>query len=506
MAEGAFLPDVIAHWARVRPDSEAIVEVDGPRVSYGRLGAMVSDAARALSAAGLRAGDRVAFAGPPGLAFVVTMAATHRAGGVWLGLNPRYTATEVRDVLRRSSPRLLCVASEVEASVRGAIHEALSALDLPPALLNLGPSLEGLNAHLPLADGPLASDLDDVALLVFTSGTTGVPKGALLTHAGLREASRLYAEAYGLENARFLNNLPVNHVGAVVDICASAMASGAAMICMRGFEPDRIAAIAKQEALTHLGQIPSMYALIEEHGALPLEHLPALQWLIWSGAAAPRSLIERYFGRGPTLSTCYGLTEITGSITFTHRGARVEQLANTIGAPISESACRLDPEGEAGAQEIQVRGPLAFAGYLNDAAATKAAFTADGWLRTGDLARLNGDGAYILSGRTKEMFKSGGYNVYPREVELALEAHPAVAVAIVVARKDELWGEVGEAFILRRDSLQEEELIAFARARLANYKIPKRVHFVAELPYLPNGKIDRRALGAQALQFHERGA
>ncbi len=213
----------------------------------------------------------------------------------------------------------------------------------------------------------------------------------------------------------------------------------------------------------------------------------------------PRGWIEDRIDGPAELSTCYGQTECTGACTFTSPGASVDVLADTVGAPAEDGLVRVGaPRGEPG--EVLVRGLLLMAGYLGRPDATAETLTPDGWLRTGDLGVLDENGALRLVGRLKEMFKSGGYNVYPREVETVIEAHPAVAGAAVIGLSDPRWGEVGWAFVLAREPVESDALEAFSRERLANYKVPKRFVVARNLPLLPIGKIDKRALKAAALE------
>jgi long-chain acyl-CoA synthetase len=217
----------------------------------------------------------------------------------------------------------------------------------------------------------------------------------------------------------------------------------------------------------------------------------------------PRSWIADRHGGRVELSTCYGQTECAGAVTFTRPGASVDDLARTVGHPASPGLVRLrdgavvsTAPGAVG--EVEIAGPLLAAGYFGDEAATRDMTTEDGWLRTGDLARVCDDGALELVGRLREMFKSGGYNVYPREVELALESHPSVTTAAVVAVPDDRYQEVGHAFVVTRTATPAVELEAHARLSLAGYKVPRAVHVRTELPLLSNGKVDKELLRSQA--------
>jgi fatty-acyl-CoA synthase len=230
--------------------------------------------------------------------------------------------------------------------------------------------------------------------------------------------------------------------------------------------------------------------------------------VIWSGAAAPLSLIAQLRSFCPDLFTSFGMTETGAEVLYTAPRTRDEKLSLSVGLPDPRIPLRLgqlDGSGRSAAEsgEIQIRGATVMSGYFNQPEATKAAFTADGWLRTGDVGERLGDGSYRITGRLREMYKSGGYNVYPREVEQVIERHPGVAMAAVVSVPDPVYGEVGHAWILpHEDSValaDAASLEALCRRHLANYKVPKRFHVRKELPLLPIHKLDKVALRAWSL-------
>lgn len=493
----ASLLALVEDWARRDGGREAVV-AGADRLTYAALAARVAGAAEGLRRAGFRPGGCVAFLGAPGAAFLISQLATHAAGGVWLGLNPRYSAPELRHVLADACAALIVAESQYDLA---ALETARAALDPPPPLHPVQ-TLDDLAQPPRLPRQGMAALDRAVALLVYTSGTTGAPKGAMLTHSACVAAAQLYASRYGHENFRTLLNLPINHVGALIDLVSPALVCGGAIVTMPSFDPGGIPDILRAERISCLGQVPAMHLAIDAAGGYDPASLPHLRHLVWSGAPMPRGWIEDRIDGRVKLSTCYGQTECTGSVTFTRPGASVEELADTVGSPVCPAELRIwrhdgaqaEP-GETG--EIQLSGRLLMAGYLNRPDATAEAMTADGWLRTGDLGLLDDAGRLRLVGRLKEMFKSGGYNVYPREVETALESHPAVAAAAVVAVPDDRWQEVGWAFVIAKANVSPDALAAHARQSLANYKLPKRILVRTELPMLPIGKIDKHALKAE---------
>ncbi len=245
-----------------------------------------------------------------------------------------------------------------------------------------------------------------------------------------------------------------------------------------------------------------------QHPRFATTDLSSVRLVLWGGAAMPKAIIEELRGRGLRMKGAYGLTESSCHVTFTDDNASTDELAHTIGRPTPYTPCRVvDERGAACAPavpgELQIQGRQNFIGYLGNAGATREAFTADGWLRSGDLAAWTPEGQLRLIGRLREMYKSGGYAVFPREIELALEAHPAVAAAAVVAVPDPLYQEVGVAFVTARPGhdLTSEALRGHLRQHLANFKIPKMLHIVTQLPVLPIGKIDKTLLKARAREL-----
>ncbi|MBL0965271.1 MAG: acyl--CoA ligase [Blastomonas sp.] len=484
------------------PARELIV-LGADRLAYRQ----VADAALALAdtlrEAGLQPGARVAYLGCPGPGFLITQFAAHEAGAAWMGLNPRYTAIELARLIEDAEPSIIFVEQDARDNVVADVLSAAGAATPCPVVHASAhwSDLRHVGGNIP---APSLALEPGIALLVYTSGTTGVPKGACLSQRAVMSAASLYAERYAHPELRSLLNLPINHVGALIDLTAAAIAMGGTLVAMRDFQPEAIPDMLREERITILGQVPTMHLMIEaQGGSYCPERYPDLRHIVWSGAAMPRSFIERHHGRGIELSTCYGQTECTGSVTFTAPDATIEALASSVGQPAAAGLVRIVaaygtpvPHGEPG--EVQISGDCLMNGYFRRPEQTAEAFT-DGWLRSGDLGVIDETGAVRLVGRRKEMFKSGGYNVYPREIETVLEEQPAVSAAAVIAMPDPVWQEIGWAFLIASPGAREDDIAAFARARLANFKVPKRFILRPELPLLPVGKIDKRALQEAAL-------
>ena len=487
------LPSRVRQAAGRHPDRQAAV-LGERRLTYRELAAAVRTCAASLDRSGVRRGDRVAHLGAPDVDFLITFLAAGEIGAVWLGLNPRYTDREVAYVLSDASPRLVidAVASDEDRrGLRGALRGGSPVEVVQVAELSASPD-ESFEPRL---------EHHEAAALVYTSGSTGRPKGALVRHASLVHAGEAYASQYPVARAPYLRslcNLPINHVGCLCDVVATTICAAGTIVFMRDFEPDKIGPLIASEELTHVGQVPTMWRYILEAVSFDTGELPSLEWAIWSGAPMPRGLADRLVRPGLRLSNCYGMTETTGSVCFTDPDGGLDHLTGTIGRPIDSDNLRLRMDGTdvVGTQitgEVQVRGPWVMAGYYGDAERTAAAMDGE-WFRTGDLAERTEDGSLRLVGRLKEMFKSGGYNVYPREIEEVIEAHPSVSAAAVIAAPDEVYGEVGFAFVIREGAVSADELDAWCRERVANYKVPKRFAVEDSLPLLPIGKIDKEAL------------
>ena len=443
------ISDYPFHYAALDPGRPALL-FERDVLSYGALAERVEVFAQALYASGVRPGDRVAVLSTPRPEFFVICLATARVGGIWLGLNPVHTVDELTYVLQDAKPRLVFTMARFEGrdyspDVRRAAHLAGSRAEVLP--------LAGLRDHDPFLDRAAAADATAVAtavaavnpaqtaLVVYTSGSTGAPKGALIRHAGLVRLGRVESAQWAVPQPRLICNLPIDHIGGVGDLCCVPLVAGGSIVFQQRFDAQQtLDAIARYQ-VTALFQVPTQLQRIAALAGFSTADLSSLRAVGWGGGPLPLEVIRRYRRLGVALTATYGATEVTSSVTYTDPDADDEVLATTVGRPDPELDVRLLTDdgrwGEAGEEgEVCVRHPSVMAGYYHRPADTAAVFTADGWLRTGDRGLLRQDGNLRLMARHQEMFKSGGYNIYPREIELALESHPAVAAAAVVSRPD----------------------------------------------------------------------
>ncbi len=523
VADSDTLYGALARAAVEWPDREAVV-FEAQRLSYHDLKSAVDRTAGALLASGVMPGERVAMLATTRIEYWIHFLATVSIGAIWVGLGIRNTFEELRHVVVDSEPVMLFGIDTFEGrDYRPDLEGLLSAQPSLRELVILGdPRAVGVGYARWLERSPgLVADVEtaaalvgamDPALIVYTSGTTGTPKGAVLSHHGLVTGNRAQAGRYNGLVPREICSLPINHIACVGDTCVANMLAGGTVILTERFIPREQLALIEREGVNIWGGIPAMVQMVLADPEFGNFDLSSVELTGWGGAAMPRETIERMSVFSSNIGVVYGLTETTTNVCWSDLGADTDTLAGTIGRAVAAFPCRIArDDGSVCADdepgEIQFRASTNMLGYWRMPEATAQAFTGDGWLRTGDLGVRRSDGYILLVGRRIEAFKSGGFNVYPREVETALECHPSVRFAAVVPVPHQLYGEVGHAFVATGDpSLSEEALRTFARERLANFKVPHTIEIVEALPMLANGKIDKTGLRARARACSEDAA
>ena len=506
------IDDVLAGRVAGAPGAAAVLEGEQP-VSNRELRERVDAVSRYLLAAGVRPGDRVATLAPPGIDFWVTFLAATSVGAIWLGMNPAYRRQEYEYILQDAGPRVIFASEAFDGRNYFDEIRAIAPADIVLTALgatSMPASEERLAAGLSIGDDQLTAAREavvseDPAVIVYTSGTTGKPKGAVLSHRAIVQtalSNLAWMPAAGLASAVCV--APINHVGGLNNICFTVFAAGGRIIFHPRVDLVRLAQINQRERPTYLVGSPTAWAMMIAAG-VDFGAVDFYKLIVFGGAASTVTQLREVRKTGAQMSSVYGQTETTGMITFNRADDTLEVMSETIGQPIRGNAIRIAdpdgrplPHGETG--EIQVRGVSVMSFYWNKPQATEEAFTHDGWLKTGDLGIQRPDGNIVFAGRLKEMFKSGGYNVYPVEVELAICEHADVAQAVVVAVEHPTFQEVGHAFLLPKPgrSIDPAQLREFLRERIASYKIPKSWEVLEALPFLPNGKVDRRALATRA--------
>jgi fatty-acyl-CoA synthase len=502
--------------AALTPDRVAI-DFGGRLVSYRELAGAAVGRAAAFAASGVAAGDRVATLARNCPEQVEVFFACALADLVLLPLNWRLAAAELAyqigdagPAALLAEPSLLSVAAEASGKAGGPVPAPLTATapDHPDGPERPGHSLPGpLPALGPADDSPL--------LLLYTSGTTGRPKGAVLTHANCFWTNLSLdrtAEVSGDDVV--LQVLPQCHVGGWNVQPLLAWWKGARVVLEQSFDADRVLRLIAAKRVTTMMGVPTNYLMLAEHPAFSDTDLSSLRQVIVGGAPMPLPLIERWQERGVTVLQGYGLTEAAPNVLCVPAEyARAK--AGSAGRPYPHVRVALRNDAGMvtgpGTGELLVAGPNVFAGYWRAPEATAAAVVkgegeaGGGWLATGDIAERDADGFYWIRGRLKDMYISGGENVYPAEVEQVLHEHPAVAEAAVIGVPDERWGETGLAFVVFRPgpAVSPAELVAHCRDRLAAYKVPRHFRPLPELPRLTSGKVDKVGL-ARSVSLTER--
>lgn len=508
------ISDYLYHFSALQPDAEAIIH-GSIRLTWHQLAHQVDLCARAFLAMGVGKGDRVCVLSTPRPEFWISFLAAARIGAIWTGLNPRYTRREMAHVLGDATPTVLIALRESGTrDFTDDINSLTAEFDIPHAVW-FGTADDSFDDFLAqgktlsdqaYTDAATAVEPDTPCLIVYTSGSSGSPKGAVISHLGAAFCSRFQNRAWGARNdrTRIINFFPINHLACVVDISCLALVSGGSLVFMEQFDPLAALATIQAEKITVLGGVPTMLQFIFGQDDLDAYDMSSLETIAVGGASASESLVRQMQAFAPLVSTGYGSTETVGQMTFSPPSATPEQIAQTIGVPVPEYELRLAgpdgapvPAGTSG--EIQVRGKFLFQKYLNRPDASKDCFLPGGWFRTGDIAIERPDGYWKMVGRMSDMYKSGGYNIYPREIEACLESHPLIETAAVVGVPDATFQEVGHAFCQVKHGVTGDELTAkmlkeYCGTLLASYKIPKTFSVLSELPMLPVGKVDKMAL------------
>ena len=474
LAAGSTLPGAfVAAWDR-DPSRRVLSTLDGLAVTASELADRTASAAARYQAAGLAPGDRVLMCGATSVEYVVAYVGALRAGLTVVPANPGFTTAELSRLADASSP-------------------SLAVLDDPSLL----PSVRATTTDLDGLPAPMGSPRldavapEDTALIIFTSGTTGHPKGVPLSHANLLASAHAVRLAWRWEpDDNLALSLPLFHVHGLGVGLHGTLVTGASACLIPRFDPSLVASSIEGGATLLFG-VPTMYHRLATSPYLA--DLGRLRLAVSGSAPLAADLHETVReASGQVVLERYGMTETIMLVSNPYEG---ERRPGTVGFPLPGVSLRL-AEREGGTAEIQVRGPNVISGYLADPAADAAAFTEDGWFRTGDLGTVDSDGYLRISGRAKELIITGGYNVYPREIEELLRGHPMVADAAVVGEADSKWGEIVVACVVPASDAGdlESELDSWAQANLVDYKRPRRWRMVESIPRNALGKILRHQL------------
>jgi len=514
------IPAMVRDAAQRFDAAEAVVDGDR-RITFAALWERVRGAARALVAAGIEPGDRVAVWAPNSLEWIVAALGVTSAGGVLVPINTRFKGAEAAYVLGRSGARVLC-------TVRGFLDT-----DYPALLADAGVDLPALEHTVLLtgdadattvswdelvARGDAVSETtldaridsigpDDPSDVVFTSGTTGNPKGVVMRHGQTLRAYLDWCDFADLRTGdRYLIANPFFHIFGYKAGCLACLMRGATIFPMPVFDAASALELVERERITVFPGPPTIYHSLLDHPDSKRRDISSLRVAVTGAADIPVELIRRVREELPfeRILTGYGLTE-AGTVTGSMPDDDFEHIATTVGVPWPGLEVRVVddggadvPVGEPG--EVVVRGETVMREYLDDPEATAAAIDADGWLHTGDLGTFDADGYLRIVGRIKDMFIVGGFNAYPAEIENLLLRHPRIAQVAVIGVPDERLGEVAKAFVVLDPGppVDPTEIIEWARGEMANYKVPREVEILDALPVNATGKVVKDELRARS--------
>ncbi|MHB8694488.1 MAG: acyl-CoA synthetase [Solirubrobacteraceae bacterium] len=494
-------------WAALQPDKPAIVFGE-ETISWGEFGARVSALARGLARLGVERGDRVACLMDNRPEFLETFFALQCLGAVFVPLNTRLSPAELERSVGHVEP-VVFVTSSVFAEILDGLREAV---DVPhwvgadvrprtgdPLIAELAEFGRTKSPDLP---GP--GSLDDPAAILYTSGTTGGPKGAVVTHSNILYMTLNFGIHAGLcGDDRSLLFLPLCFTGGLLPISMPVLHAGGVLVLQPGFDPGEALAAIERERVTFVAGVPTTFAAMLDHPAQPSTDLSSLRLAMVGAAPVPIPLLSAWRERGVPMLQAFGITEASGMNLYL-APADAPAKPGSCGKPTLYCDARLaredGTEPEPGAVgELLLSGPMVMRGYWRDEAATNAT-VADGWLRTGDLATRDADGFFTIVDRKKDVIITGGLNVYPAEVEAALSGCEGVGEVAVVGAPDRRWGEAVTAFVVARPgaNIDPETLIDACRRSIADYKTPKRIELVAELPRTASGKVRKGVLRERA--------
>jgi len=486
--------DPLRQWRKIAGDRIALVErARNLRLTYAELDEACDKWAAFLRDNGVERGDRVAVIAGNRAEVAELFFACTRIGAALVPLNWRLAPQELAAILTHARARAILGEQRFFASVQQSADSG--------TWIDIDAESERVLAQSRVSVNDVELEPEDPALILYTSGSTGQPKGVIIPQRQILFNAIATTTAWELGPSDIAPvATPFFHTGGWNVFATPLWHRGGTVVLFDQFDPAGFIDAIAEEKCTVTLTVPTQLVMMSQSSSWGRE-LPDLRFFISGGAPCSGALAARVRSAGYTLREGYGLTEC-GPNCFAISSEESLRNPGKVGRPVPFLEMRLAsengedvPDGEPG--ELLLRGPQMFGGYLHDPERTKEALAPDGWLRTGDLAMRDETGLYSICGRRKEMYISGGENVFPGEVESALTGHPAIAEAVVVGVPHEVWGEVGRAFILPRPGStrpSEEDVVAFARKNLAGYKVPRSVIILDELPRLGSGKPDRRAL------------
>jgi len=510
-----YFSKVVEDHARIRPDKTAFIFMDN-KISYKKFNEMINSTANSLIELGLKPGDRIATILPQSPAFVTLFMAASTMGLVVIPLDPRDKPSEMLALCERTKPKLLVGMANPEP-MKSKTEELLNLFHFEHAYSYFGnldykdskPYDELLNGSPDPVPEKYHPHPDDPLIIIFTSGTTGKPKGAVISHKNSYAIAKATVDSCGVTHKdSTLINMPVSHVAGTHDQIAVLLYAGGTSILCPTFNPQEALEYYQKYNITLTGGVPTMYKLMFKHCDVKNFDTGSIKKFIISGEPQSSEFMDKLKEAFPnaTIYASFGMSETAGFFTFTGPNDDFQTIIESEGAPapgFDMKVIRNDgtdaDTGEVG--ELLVKGDSVINGYM-DKKDDEGVFT-DGWLRTGDLGFLDNRKYLHYVGRSKEMYKSGGYNVYPLEVEIFLNAYPGVNTSAVISAPHEMWGETGYAFIIPEDGTEitEKEIKDYCRNGLADYKQPSRIIIEKDVPRSSIGKVAKKELKMSLNQY-----
>jgi len=499
----------IGNWtgrrALLTPKREAIVDnIQNERYTFEELDGRANQTARVLLDYGVQKGDRVCIYSKNRFDFLDILFACGKIGAILTPFNIRLTTPEIEYLLKKTDPSVVFYDPDLKEQF-GELQPYLNrkqVVVLGNSKLNSNPDISSLMTKQSSSAVERPSlTLDDPYLIVFTGGTTGLPKGAVLSHGLVFWNSVNTITSWGLRPDDIQPLLfPLFHTGGINVLLIPFVHLGAKSIIMGDFNVEETFRVIVDEGCSLVVGVPTMFNMMAQSKIFGQANFDNIRVFISGGAPCPVAIMEKYWARGKILKMGYGLTEV-GPNNFYLPEDEVKRKPSSVGFPVFHCDMKIVDDnnnivltGDVG--ELMLRGPHVFSGYWDEPEESSKTIESDGWVHTGDLAMKDEEGFYFITGRKKDMFISGGENVYPTEIEELLFKHPSILEAAVVGVPNEKWGEVGKAFIVLKEhkTLDEAEIINYLEGKLARYKIPKHYEFREELPRSAAGKILKREL------------
>ncbi len=499
---GNIRTDWFDRWALYAPDRFALTdEESGRSFTYAGSNRIINRLAHVLrDEFAVAAGDRVAVLASNEIEYIFLFFATQKLGAILVPMNFRLTAREIAHILSDCSPRLFLYQQKFISTVEALPQEVTEQtncflFDGPDSL-----TVRMFNESLSDTVVPQYGDFSTPVMVLYTSGTTGAPKGAIITHGMLFwNAVNTSMRLNLVEQDVTLTFAPFFHTGGWNVLTTPFLHRGAHVILLKKFDPAQVLQLCDSRDVSILFGVPTMMDMMYQSDAFAAAKLTSVRYAIVGGEPMPIDAIRAWQNKGVPIRLGYGLTEFGPNVFSLNEEDAIRKIGS-IGFPNFYIDARVvDEDGTdvdaGGVGELLLRGPVCTPGYWNNPEATSAAIQ-NGWLYTGDLVRRDEDGYFYVVDRKKEMYISGAENVYPAEIEQFLRSHPAISAVAVVGVPDEKWGEAGKAFVVLREDADAtgEEILAFCAGNLAKYKIPKYVVFLDALPLSDSGKILKKKL------------